>query len=493
MTFPETVLDRVDCRAKVLDIGTRLGPYEITGRLGAGGMGQVFKARDTRLNRTVAIKVANAAFTAWFEREARAVAALNHPNICQLHDVGPNYLVLEHIAGAPVLPTDNVRKLLDIAVQIADSMAAAHEAGFVHRDLKPSNLLVTAEGRVKILDFGLVKSVAPEPGPDGGPALTVTAHGLVAGTTAYMSPEQARGEATLDARSDQFSYGLVLYELATGNRPFDRATGIETLAAIVRDDPDPLPPKIPAPLRWIIGRCLAKEPRDRYASSRDLYLELKSVQAHFADASATDGQAALTGAPARRRRWRGAATFAGGVALTVVVAWALGVRAPREGPDLRVTPFSSEAADKKPPCGRPTAGRWRTPRGNCRPSPTRCMFAISTRTCRGKSRTRRMMLFRSSGPPPGTSFSGRPESSRRSYRSEASLNPFWSFALPLSLYRATACPSLTTRPTSRACGEYTCARRSQRNHNGTSRHRSQRQRQAGFRNWHSLPTASNCC
>jgi Tol biopolymer transport system component len=335
----------------VLEIGTRLGPYEITGQLGTGGMGRVFKARDTRLDRTVAIKVSSETFTARFEREARAVAALNHPNICQLYDVGQNYLVLEHIAGTPIMPTDNVRKLLDVAVQIADGMAAAHEAGFVHRDLKPSNLLVTAEGRVKILDFGLVKSVTPQAEPGNGPALTVTTHGLVAGTTAYMSPEQARGEVEVDARSDQFSYGLVLYELATGKRPFDRSTGIETLAAIVRDDPAPLPSTVLAPLRWIIERCLAKEPRDRYASSRDLYLELKGVRDHLADASAT--QASTVGASSRHRPWRVATAFGAG-ALAVAAAIALlGLRAPQPSPALRFTPLSFEPGGQTTPVWSP--------------------------------------------------------------------------------------------------------------------------------------------
>jgi Tol biopolymer transport system component len=324
----------------VLEIGTRLGPYEITGQLGTGGMGRVFKARDTRLDRTVAIKVSSEAFTARFEREARAVAALNHPNICQLYDVGPDYLVLEHIAGAPVMPTDNVRKLLDVAVQIADGMAAAHEAGFVHRDLKPSNLLVTAEGRVKILDFGLVKTVAPQAELGNGPALTVTTHGVVAGTLAYMSPEQARGEVDVDARSDQFSFGLVLYEMATGKRPFDRATGVETLAAIVREDPEPLPATLPAPLRWIIARCLAKEPHDRYTSSRDLYLEVKNLRDRLADASSAQSLA-INAAP-RRWHWRFAAAFGAGALAVGAAGTLLGLRLPEPAAALRFTPLSFE-------------------------------------------------------------------------------------------------------------------------------------------------------
>src|SRR5580698_1040128 len=140
--------------------GARLGPYEILNSIGAGGMGEVYKARDTRLNRTVAIKVSKESFSDRFEREARAVAALNHPNICQLYDVGPDYLVMEFVEGAPIASVDSTRKLLDIAVQIADGLAAAHAAGIIHRDLKPDNILITRDGRVKILDFGLAKMVA---------------------------------------------------------------------------------------------------------------------------------------------------------------------------------------------------------------------------------------------------------------------------------------------------------------------------------------------
>src|SRR5712692_11799466 len=147
-----------------LSAGTRLGPYEILAPIGAGGMGEVYKARDTRLDRIVAVKVAKEQFSERFEREARAVAALNHPHICQLYDVGPNYLVMEYVEGSPIAPVDGARKVLDLAVQIADGMAAAHAANIVHRDLKPDNILVTREGRVKILDFGLAKMTGPATG-----------------------------------------------------------------------------------------------------------------------------------------------------------------------------------------------------------------------------------------------------------------------------------------------------------------------------------------
>jgi eukaryotic-like serine/threonine-protein kinase len=314
-------------------------------------MGEVYKARDTRLDRIVAIKVSNEKFSERFEREARAVAALNHPNICQLYDVGPNYLVLEYVEGSPVAPTESTRKLLDMAVQIADGMAAAHAGGFVHRDLKPANVLVTSEGRVKILDFGLAKTIVKPDDPDGTQAMTLTNPGSVAGTAAYMSPEQARGAGNLDTRSDQFSCGLMLYEMAAARHAFKRSSAVETLAAIIREDPEPLPASVPAPLRWIILRCLAKEPRDRYESSRDLFLELRSLREHLSDTSST---AALAAAPAEsktKKPWGMLAAFAAGVALTAAVAFLLRPVAPPRSAALRFTPFSFEQGGQRTTCG----------------------------------------------------------------------------------------------------------------------------------------------
>src|ERR1039457_3396959 len=173
-----------------LSAGDKLGPYEILARIGGGGMGEVYRARSPRRARYVAIKVSNEQFTERFERESRAIAALNHPNICHLYDVGPNYQVMELVDGSPVAPPDSSRKLLDLAVQIADALAAAHEAGIVHRDLKPDNILLTRDGRVKLLDFGLAKRAAGASASDA----TLTTPGTVLGTIAYMSPEQARGK-----------------------------------------------------------------------------------------------------------------------------------------------------------------------------------------------------------------------------------------------------------------------------------------------------------
>ena len=299
--------------------GALRGPYQILNPIGAGGMGEVYKARDTRLDRIVAIKVSKEAFSERFEREARAVAALNHPNICQLYDVGPDYLVMEYIEGAPIASVDTTRKLLDIAVQIADGLAAAHAAGIVHRDLKPDNILLTRDGRVKILDFGLAKIVAASSADaDATRAMTRTEAGTTLGTIAYMSPEQARGSADLTARSDQFSFGLVLYELAAGRRPFPRDSAAEIMTAIIREEPDPLPPTVPAPLRWIVERLLAKDPSDRYESTRDLYRELRQIRDRLSENTVSGIQpASAVAIPPRQRSWPKASIVAAGLALAL--------------------------------------------------------------------------------------------------------------------------------------------------------------------------------
>lgn len=283
-------------------------------------MGEVYRARDTRLDRTVALKVSKEAFSERFGREARAVAALNHPNICQLYDVGADYLVMEFVEGAPIASVDTTRKLLDVAVQIADGLAAAHTAGIIHRDLKPDNILITRDGRVKILDFGLAKIVAsPDTDADATRAMTCTEVGSTIGTIAYMSPEQARGRSDLTAQSDQFSFGLVLYELAAGRRPFDRNSAAETMTAIIREDADPLPATVPAPLRWVIERLLAKEPSDRYESTRDLYRELRQIRERLSETTVTGIQpAGIDVPPPRRRSWPTSWVIGAGLALAAV-------------------------------------------------------------------------------------------------------------------------------------------------------------------------------
>jgi eukaryotic-like serine/threonine-protein kinase len=264
-----------------LPAGTSLGPYEILAPIGEGAMGQVYRARDKRLDRIVAIKVAKEKFSERFEREARAIAALNHPNICTLHDVGPNYLVMEFVEGAAIAPTDNHQTLLDLAMQIADGMAAAHAVDIVHRDMKPGNILVTRGGRVKILDFGLA-TVAPSSQRDADSTLTmaITEPGAAVGTVAYMAPEQARGQA-VDARSDLWSLGVILYEMATRRRPFEGPTSPVIFEGILGKAPVPVRernPKIPVELERIIARLLEKDRETRYQSAVDVRADLKRVE-----------------------------------------------------------------------------------------------------------------------------------------------------------------------------------------------------------------------
>jgi Tol biopolymer transport system component/tRNA A-37 threonylcarbamoyl transferase component Bud32 len=323
--------------------GNRLGPYEIVAPIGAGGMGEVYKARDRRLDRLVAIKVSEAKFSERFEREARAVGSLNHPNICQLYDVGPDYLVMELIEGSPLGQVENLRKLLDMAVQMADGMAAAHAAGIVHRDLKPANILVTREGRVKILDFGLAKSaVNAQPGSDASTlTMTITDPGTTVGTVSYMSPEQARGEPNLTFQSDQFSFGLVLYQMASGKRAFERPSAAETMTAIIREEAEPLPAGVPLPLRWVIERLLAKDPAERYDSTRDLYRELKQIRERLSQS--TSGVEAALAPHAGRRRQRLLMVPAG--ALVCLTAGIILTRllTPVSGPDLSQYKFTRVA------------------------------------------------------------------------------------------------------------------------------------------------------
>ena len=297
-----------------LSPGTRLGPYEILGPIGAGGMGEVYQARDTRLGREVAIKIlppevsSNPERLKRFEKEARSASSLNHPNIVTVYDIGESggtsYIAMELVEGQTLrdllaegaLPA---KKLLAIAAQVADGLAKAHGAGIVHRDLKPENVMVTKDGFAKILDFGLAKLTQPEDPSGATQSPTVsgaTEPGLVMGTVGYMSPEQALGKP-LDFRSDEFSFGSIVYEMATGKRAFARGSAPETLTAIIRDEPEPigaLAPLTPAPLRRIVERCLAKDPDDRYASTRDLARDLQDLRDLTAGSQA---DAAPSGAP----------------------------------------------------------------------------------------------------------------------------------------------------------------------------------------------------
>src|SRR6266487_3453350 len=260
-----------------LSAGDKLGPYEILSPIGEGGMGEVWKARDTRLDRIVAIKQLKAQHSARFQQEARAIAALNHPHICQIHDVGPDYLVLEYIEGQPLKGPQAVDKAVRLATQIADALDCAHRKGVVHRDLKPANILVTSDGSVKLLDFGLAKLTERVEVAEDATTCTpipTTDPGTVMGTAAYMSPEQVDGKA-LDARSDIFSFGSVLYELLTGRQAFRGENSISTMAAILHNEPKPL--FAPASLQQIVKQCLAKPPEQRYQTMAEVRASLRSI------------------------------------------------------------------------------------------------------------------------------------------------------------------------------------------------------------------------
>ena len=265
-------------RHGVKSIAVQLGPYQLLDRIGAGGMGEVWKATDTRLGRTVAVKICNEQFGERFGREARAVAALNHPNICTLFDVGPNYLVMEYIEGSPVAGPLPPEEALRLAVQIAGALEQAHGRGIVHRDLKPANILV-ADGQVKLLDFGLAK----QDGIAAGDAKTVTntLDGTLLGTVPYMSPEQAEGKP-VDGRSDIFSFGLVLYEMLSGQRAFPGESAVAVLAAILHKEPAPL--CTPEGLARIVARCLRKMPGDRFQTAADVKRALEEARSGTMDA-----------------------------------------------------------------------------------------------------------------------------------------------------------------------------------------------------------------
>jgi serine/threonine protein kinase/tetratricopeptide (TPR) repeat protein len=322
----------------------RLGQYEILGPLGAGGMGEVYVARDPVLGRKVAIKVLPVRLSddpetmARFTHEARSASSLNHPNIVTIHDIdtdnGRPYIVMEFIDGRDLRSYIGegpltARKTLDIAAQVAEGLAAAHELGIVHRDLKPENVMVTKDGFVKILDFGLAKMTRPASEDDVTAELHLpgTTPGTILGTVGYMSPEQATGKP-LDPRSDQFALGAILYELATGKPAFDAPNAIDTLAAILHDDPPPIQSinaKAPEPFCWIVERLLSKDLNDRYASTRDVAHELRSLSTRIAADTSADSLWSVRLPPLRAKaQSRKRTTIAVSSAIAIVVLAALG-------------------------------------------------------------------------------------------------------------------------------------------------------------------------
>jgi len=332
-----------------LSSGTKLGPYEILTPIGAGGMGEVYRARDTRLGREVALKILPTSFTSdadrlrRFEQEARAVAALNHPNILAIHDIGEQggspFIVSELLEGTSLRSeleggSLSSRKAAEYAVQIAHGLAAAHDKGIIHRDLKPENIFITRDGRVKILDFGLAK-LAPNTVPNAASAgLTLTSSpteaGMVMGTAGYMAPEQVRG-AAVDSRTDIFAFGAVLYEMVSGQRAFRRETAAETMTAILKEDPPEFSETahtVSPGLERIVRRCLEKNPEQRFQSAKDLAFALEALSG---TTFRTGAHAAVEGDSDKNQKspwFVGAAAVLLGAALGIAAAWYLHPAAP---------------------------------------------------------------------------------------------------------------------------------------------------------------------
>ena len=403
----------------LLSLGTRLGPYDIIAPLGAGGMGEVYKARDTRLDRDVALKVLPSSLAldpdqgARFEREAKAVAALSHPNILAIFD----FAVIDGVACAATELLNgetlrarldagplSVRRAVDTTVQIARGLAAAHDKGIIHRDLKPENVFLLEDGHVKILDFGLAKTVADS---SGGNHETVVATdpGVIMGTVGYMAPEQVRGQA-LDARADVFALGVILYEMLSGRRAFQRETAAETMTAILKEDPPELTEvraDVPPGLEAIVRHCLERNPAERFQSARDLAFNLQVIQ------PAGSGPAVPLEPPGflSRFSWRE------GIAWALVAAFALGFigssrrsNAPPVSPVVRLQVTAPEQTTWASPLGAPEGSNG----GTISPDGTMIAFVA------GDASGRTLLWIR-----PIDTFSARPVAG-----TDGAAFPFWS-------------------------------------------------------------------
>ncbi len=327
----------------------------------------MYRALDPRIGRQVALKLLPEGLARdperrrRFEQEARLAASLNHPNVMAIYDVGldsdPPYIVAELVEGESLRAMLNAgplatRKAVDIAAQIAAGLAAAHARGIVHRDLKPENIIVTPEGVAKILDFGVARVESKRGGGEGTQTMAHTALGAVVGTASYMSPEQARGQET-DSRSDQFCLGLVIYELLAGKAAFARPSAVQTMSALIEEEPPPLERAAPPQLRWILQRCLAKEPAGRYESTRDLARELATLRDHYGELASGVSGTQPAAAPKRRRPWRAIAACAG----AAIAAWcaAAPLRDPRaiDVARYRLTPFATALTEQRMPAWSP--------------------------------------------------------------------------------------------------------------------------------------------
>src|SRR5215510_8169696 len=357
-----------------MDAGTKLGRYEIRSKIGEGGMGEVYLARDTQLGRDVAVKVLPSSYSDdaerlhRFEQEASAASALNHPNILSIYDVGTHdaspYVVSELLEGQTLRQrasgtTLPQRKAIDYALQIAHGLAAAHEKGIIHRDLKPDNLFITNDGRLKILDFGLAKLTGAADGNLSQTSIPTrrvdTDPGKVMGTVGYMSPEQVKGRA-VDHRSDIFSFGAILYEMLSGRRAFHGESAAETMSAILKEDPPDLSEtnqRISPALERLVNHCLEKNPEERFHSASDLAFALEALSGSGAVANATTTGRFVVPSGFRMRKWLPWAFAVFGFLLAGIIAWTYFHRQPTDVAPIQTLRFTIVMPEKAQVIGPP--------------------------------------------------------------------------------------------------------------------------------------------